>query len=279
MFKIRSVTAQWSRKASTGTMTHSEKIIAAIHTLSQPAMRPYVNSYLAEQASVLISARESDADPMSLFISPAGARIQVATMAVSLIYFRRLQSRIQFGARSFPFSPHSFLLTSLILSDKYLNDNTPSNQWWARHAKVRNGKKVGFATAKINTMERSLLGLLNWNLRVHPEQLSSEIKCLRRTILRQINKPRLTPQPRSLARQGVQPCLTKVKNLHGVRSAALIEQSAQCSICMAQFSSIIKPPLCKHEPCITTWLGSADVCSLCKLYLGDNSAICEATSW
>jgi hypothetical protein len=277
-FKMRPVTAQWSHKASMGTMTHSDRIVAAIHALSQPAIRPYVNSCLVEQATSLISTRESDANPMSLFTSPAGAHIQVATMAFSLTYFRRLQSRIHFEARSSPFSPHSLLLTSLILSDKYLNDNTPSNKWWARNTKIRDGKGTGFTTAKINTMERGLLGLLDWNLRVDAEELSSEIKWLCRIISWRINKPRLASK-QSFPGSGVQQCLKKVEKIHAVKSAALIEQSAQCSICLVKFFSIIKPPPCQHEPCITTWLGSVDVCSLCKLYLGNNSLICQATSW
>jgi hypothetical protein len=260
-------------------MKHSDKIIAAIQVLSQPAIRPYVNSYLAEQATVLLSARDPNSNPMSLFMSPAGTHIQVATMAVSLIYFRRLQSCIQLTARSFAFSPHSFLLTSLIVSYKYLHDNTLGNKWWASYTKVQNSTKIGYSVAKINTMERSLLGLLNWNLRVNAEELSSEFKRLRRTISWRMNNSHLASQPQSYPGFAVQQYQKKVANLHAIRSAAFIEQSAQCSICLATFSGIPKHPSCQHEPCITTWLGSVDVCSLCKLYSGNNSLICQATSW
>jgi hypothetical protein len=262
-----------------GIMAHSDIISAAVHALSRSAIQPYVNSYLAEQATLLLSAKRdgNTLPPVSLFTSSARSRIRVATMAVSLVYFRRLQSRIQFIARSFPYSAHDILLTSLILSDKYLNDNTPSNKWWARNTMVGNYDECGYSTAKINAMERCLLSLLEWNLGVDAEQLSSEIERLRKTIFYQINKPRLAPRARNPRGCGVQQCSNKGNNKRVVKSAASIEQCAQCSICLAQFSTIITPLSCSHELCMTTWLGSIDICSICKLYLGDNSGICRAT--
>jgi hypothetical protein len=262
---------------------HSDTISAAIHALSQSPIRPYVNSYLAKQAILLSSAEHLDGSarpPISLFASSARSQIRVATMAVTLVYFRRLRSRMRCPVRTTPFGAHGLLLTTLVLSDKYLNDDTPRNKWWARHTTVQNYDRLGLSTAKINAMERCLLSLLGWNLRVDAEQLLSETERLQRAISDKISKPHLTSRAQNLYARGAQPCLVTTRNTYAVKSAVFREQRAECSICLARFTGLIMPPPpCDHESCETTWRGSIDICSICKMHIGSNGDICRATYW
>ncbi|CAG8719027.1 30597_t:CDS:2, partial [Racocetra persica] len=47
---------------------------------------------------------------------------------------------------------------------KYLNDSSPRNKYWARFSGV-------YSVAKVNLMERQLLSLLDYDLRIHKSDL------------------------------------------------------------------------------------------------------------
>lgn len=62
-----------------------------------------------------------------------------------------------------PCTRHRVFLATLIAAAKYLNDSSPKNKHWARHA-------ILFDTAEINLMEQQLLLLLNFDLRFDEKQ-------------------------------------------------------------------------------------------------------------
>jgi hypothetical protein len=60
------------------------------------------------------------------------------------------------------------------------------------------------------------------------------------------------------------------------RRTARRDESAECSICIAQFSGQVICLPCKHEfhePCVATWLEYANTCPLCRKTLGNDQNI------
>jgi hypothetical protein len=66
---------------------------------------------------------------------------------------------------------HRIFLASLILAAKNLNDSSPKNKHWARYTTVRGFDSFGFSLTEVNLMEKQLLGLLDWDLRVTEDDL------------------------------------------------------------------------------------------------------------
>jgi len=52
-----------------------------------------------------------------------------------------------------------------------LNDSSPKNKHWARYTAVRGYPNFGFSITEVNLMEKQLLFLLDWDLRINPEDL------------------------------------------------------------------------------------------------------------
>jgi hypothetical protein len=66
---------------------------------------------------------------------------------------------------------HRIFLASLILAAKNLNDSSPKNKHWARYTSIRAFPNFGFSITEVNLMEKQLLYLLDWDLRINPEDL------------------------------------------------------------------------------------------------------------
>ena len=66
---------------------------------------------------------------------------------------------------------HRIFLASLILAAKNLNDSSPKNKHWARYTVVPGYDNFGFSLTEVNLMEKQLLGLLEWDMRVNEEDL------------------------------------------------------------------------------------------------------------
>ncbi|KAI9500482.1 hypothetical protein BX070DRAFT_60795 [Coemansia spiralis] len=60
---------------------------------------------------------------------------------------------------------HRIFLATLIVAGKYLNDASPKNKYWARYSTV-------FTVAEVNLMEKQLLFLLDFDLRIDNEDLN-----------------------------------------------------------------------------------------------------------
>ncbi|KAF1845368.1 cyclin [Cucurbitaria berberidis CBS 394.84] len=122
------------------------------------------------------AAREASEPPMPSieeFITSLVERshVQVPTLMSSLVYLSRLRSRLPPVAKGMRCTVHRIFLASLILAAKNLNDSSPKNKHWARYSAVRGYENFGFSITEVNLMEKQLLFLLDWDLRINPEDL------------------------------------------------------------------------------------------------------------
>jgi hypothetical protein len=103
---------------------------------------------------------------------------------------------------------HRIFLASLILAAKNLNDSSPKNKHWARYSAVRGYENFGFSITEVNLMEKQLLFLLDWDLRINSEDLYYHLEPFLAPIRvwqsRQAEKARLAEKERELARQQYQ---------------------------------------------------------------------------
>ncbi|KAL7799210.1 hypothetical protein V8C37DRAFT_152767 [Trichoderma ceciliae] len=104
------------------------------------------------------------------------SNVQVPTLMSTLVYLNRLKSKLQPMARGLRCTTHRIFLAALILSAKYLNDSSPKNKHWANYTHMNTDYySFGFTRTEVNLMEKQLLFLLEWELRITEHDLYQEL--------------------------------------------------------------------------------------------------------
>ena len=184
--------------------TQAQKQKALDHFIMMPVSADMV-SHLALQASMVIRCEhqrpqvnknlpptppttppyDDPRSPMQLPLPPLEAfiqslvdksRVQVPTLMSSLVYLSRLQQKLPPVAKGMRCTVHRIFLASLILAAKNLNDSSPKNKHWARYSSVKGYDGFGFSITEVNLMEKQLLFLLDWDLRITNEDLFAHLE-------------------------------------------------------------------------------------------------------
>ncbi|CAI5760030.1 unnamed protein product [Candida verbasci] len=91
--------------------------------------------------------------------------VYTGTLLATLIYLQKLKIKLPKNVQGLACTRHRILLTCLILSSKFHNDSSPKNKHWAKYTDGL------FNVKDINLMERQLIYLLNWDLKVSNEEM------------------------------------------------------------------------------------------------------------
>ncbi|TQS34207.1 hypothetical protein Golomagni_05418 [Golovinomyces magnicellulatus] len=125
-----------------------------------------------------VLAAEGDLPSVEEFITQlvVSSNVQVPTLMSTLVYLTRLKAKLQPMARGLRCTTHRIFLAALILSAKYLNDSSPKNKHWAKYTNINTDAYCfGFSRTEVNLMEKQLLFLLEWDLRITEQDLYREL--------------------------------------------------------------------------------------------------------
>jgi hypothetical protein len=152
-------------------------------------LTPGMIAYLAQKAISVVpglSYSTSHIDwahvpPVYHFIKSVvtSTNVPVPTLATSLVYMRRLQRRLPSDAKGLPTTPHRIFLAALNLAAKNVHDVAPRNRFWSEHSSVAGYDSFGFSIKEVNLMERQLLYVLDWDVRIGTLDFDDQLGPLR----------------------------------------------------------------------------------------------------
>lgn len=178
---------------STETMaSFTNQIEVALYQFAQLPVSSSMISYLAQKTSQIVPRisyavfyaappiSETELPPVLHFIKSVvkNSHVRMPTLMTSLVYLSRLRSYLSPTTKGMPCSAHRIFLASLILAAKNVNDTSPKNKHWARYSAVPGYEAFRFSLTEVNLMERQLLHLLNWDLRINLEDLYHQVQPL-----------------------------------------------------------------------------------------------------
>ncbi|KAG8828167.1 hypothetical protein FRC19_009251 [Serendipita sp. 401] len=105
--------------------------------------------------------------PLNVFIVRLikDSKVRAPTLCYTLIVLDRLKAKLPDVAQGMRCTRHRIFLAALIVASKYLNDSTPKNKHWAHYADGL------FETCEITLMEKQMLGLIDFDLRVTEQDI------------------------------------------------------------------------------------------------------------
>ena len=165
-----------SQRASS--VIRCEEVVAAAAPASNPRLPPTPPRTPPQDNAPRFTSNETPLPSLESFITSLvdKSHVQVSTLMSSLVYLNRLQKRLPPVAKGMRCTVHRIFLASLILAAKNLNDSSPKNKHWARYSCVPGYHGFGFSVTEVNLMEKQLLFLLDWDLRITNDDLFAEFE-------------------------------------------------------------------------------------------------------
>jgi G1/S-specific cyclin PLC1 len=214
---------------------------AAMHYMMRLPVTPKFISPVAEKSMLVVRTNPYPLSNHSFFNSKSGSpsftapveyvsedvSIQAPIPITNLAYLSRLRSCLSPTTRDNLTSAHRIFLAALILAANHLSDTSPKSKHWARYSLTWSfgDDQLGSSVADASLVEQQLLILLDWILRISPDNLHSRVQ----PVLAAVNGPRLlqTTQSKSEINPGHPSCIELPSGSFTKTSAYSVEQRMQ----------------------------------------------------